>query len=47
MISPEQVDMLGVLYLEAEQEHDGLEGVVAPVHEVSDEDVLGGRRVPG
>jgi hypothetical protein len=40
VVSPQKVDAVGVLHLQAEEERDGLDGVVAAVDEVSYEDEL-------
>ena len=47
MVAPEEVDLLGVQQLEAEEKHDSFDRVVAAVHEVPDEDVLGRGRLAG
>lgn len=39
VVATEEEDVVGVAQLEAEEEHDGFERVVAAVHEVPDEDV--------
>ena len=47
VVAPEQDDVLGVLDLVAEEQLDGLDGVVAPVDEIPDEYVLvGGQLAP-
>jgi len=40
VVAPQQVDTVGVLHLQAEEEGDGLDRVVPSVHEISDEDEL-------
>lgn len=45
VVPPEEKDVVGVTQLEAEQQHDSLERVVPPVHEVSDEDIACLRRL--
>lgn len=42
VIAAEEVDVGWVQKFEAEEQHDGLEGVVAAVDEIADEDVAGG-----
>ena len=39
VVAPEEGDAVGVLDLQAEQVFEGLDGVIAPVNKVSDEDV--------
>lgn len=39
MVPAEEKNVVGVTQLEAEQQHDGLERVVPPVHEIPDKDV--------
>lgn len=46
MVSPEDVDLLGVLDLEGEEQADGLYPLPAPVDVVSQEEVVGLGRKP-
>ena len=43
MVSPEDVDLLGVLDLESEEQADGLDALPSPVDVVSQEEVVGFR----
>lgn len=42
VVAAEEIDVLGVEQLQAKKKHDCFEGIVAPVHEVADEDVAVG-----
>lgn len=45
MVAPQQEEVLGVLDLVTEQQYDGLQGVLPPVHIVAQEQVVGVRGV--
>lgn len=46
VVAPEQEYLFGVFDLVAEKKLNGLNGVVAPIHKISDEDVSGLRQFP-
>lgn len=47
MVAPEEINLCGMQYFEAEEQKYGLKWVVPSVHEISDEDVSSIGRLSG